>query len=405
LIPAQWGNAVTDEILNVIQAAGLTPDEVQNNQLLAAIRLLDKQPVLLNDTGVANAYTATNAPALTSLPAKGFVQRVVIANANTGPSTYAPDGLAARPIYGLGLQPLQGGELPAGIAVLMYLVQAGVNGGNGAWVLIESLGGSAQIALATKSMHALQFSQLSGVVGSVRNAKMSLTAASALATFTADEVIVETALGGLQYRISNFNKTINVSTVGAGGMDTGVPSASGFVSIYAIYNPTTQASALLACIQPVSNGSTYTGANMPAGYTASALVASWPITAASILSVGFLSDRTVAIPAVSVLNSSAIVSSQASLSITNAVPLNARSINGYVSVSSTSASNLGVTLFSSASVTGGAQPFIWGSCPPNALQSGGFSGLQIALQGVIGYTTASTVGTPNFQININSYTF
>ncbi|WP_236189303.1 hypothetical protein [Pseudomonas pharyngis] len=244
-----------------------------------------------------------------------------------------------------------------------------------------------------------------GVVGAVRNAKMSLTTASSSATFTADEVVVETAIGGLQYRLSSFNKTINVSTVGAGGMDTGAPSPSGFVSIYAIYNPTTQASALLACIQTVSNGSIYTGANMPSGYTASALVASWPITAASILSVGFLSDRTVAIPAVSVLNSSAIVSSQASLSISNAVPSNARSINGYVSVSSTSASNLGVTLFSSSSVTGGAQPFIWGSCPPNALQQGGFSGLQIAVPSVIGYTTASTVGTPNFQININSYSF
>ena len=37
LIPSQWGNAVTLEILNVIQAAGLTPDEDDNTQLRAAI--------------------------------------------------------------------------------------------------------------------------------------------------------------------------------------------------------------------------------------------------------------------------------------------------------------------------------------------------------------------------------
>jgi hypothetical protein len=38
LIPATWGNSVTQEILNVIQAAGMTPNEVSNNQLLAALR-------------------------------------------------------------------------------------------------------------------------------------------------------------------------------------------------------------------------------------------------------------------------------------------------------------------------------------------------------------------------------
>ncbi|MGX4726167.1 gp53-like domain-containing protein [Pseudomonas corrugata] len=37
LIPAQWGNAVTEELLNVIESAGLTPDEDNNAQLLAAV--------------------------------------------------------------------------------------------------------------------------------------------------------------------------------------------------------------------------------------------------------------------------------------------------------------------------------------------------------------------------------
>ncbi|CAI8864760.1 MULTISPECIES: gp53-like domain-containing protein [Pseudomonas] len=38
LIPATWGNGVTQEILNVVQAAGMTPNEASNNQLLAALR-------------------------------------------------------------------------------------------------------------------------------------------------------------------------------------------------------------------------------------------------------------------------------------------------------------------------------------------------------------------------------
>lgn len=38
LIPASWGNGVTQEVINVIQAAGLTPSEQQNNQLLTALQ-------------------------------------------------------------------------------------------------------------------------------------------------------------------------------------------------------------------------------------------------------------------------------------------------------------------------------------------------------------------------------
>lgn len=37
LIPAVWGNSVTQEILNAIKAAGLTPDEARTDQLATAI--------------------------------------------------------------------------------------------------------------------------------------------------------------------------------------------------------------------------------------------------------------------------------------------------------------------------------------------------------------------------------
>jgi hypothetical protein len=63
LIPAAWGNAVTDEILAVIAGAGLTPDESAYDQLLEAIETLiasgavtyeNSAAVLLAD-GVASA--------------------------------------------------------------------------------------------------------------------------------------------------------------------------------------------------------------------------------------------------------------------------------------------------------------------------------------------------------------
>lgn len=40
LIPSAWGNAVTEELLNVILAAGLEPSEEQQDQLLKAVRKL-----------------------------------------------------------------------------------------------------------------------------------------------------------------------------------------------------------------------------------------------------------------------------------------------------------------------------------------------------------------------------
>ncbi|PYY87083.1 hypothetical protein DNK59_11145 [Pseudomonas sp. TKO26] len=40
LIPSVWGNAVTDELLNVIRAAGIVPAEADHSQLVAAIKKL-----------------------------------------------------------------------------------------------------------------------------------------------------------------------------------------------------------------------------------------------------------------------------------------------------------------------------------------------------------------------------
>ncbi|HGU5938085.1 TPA: hypothetical protein ACM98N_004228, partial [Yersinia enterocolitica] len=140
--------------------------------------------------------------------------------------------------------------------------------------------GSAAVAAALANLglsDVAHLPQLTGVIGTSRNAKMSVAAASATATFTADELIVQAVLGGRQYKLASFNKTINLATTGAGGMDTGTVPANGFVALYAIYNPTTQISALLAVnASSVVAPEVYGGSNMPAGYMASALVSVLP---------------------------------------------------------------------------------------------------------------------------------
>lgn len=186
------------------------------------------------------------------------------------------------------------------------------------------------------------------VAGSMRNDKMSVTSAGASATFTADEVIVETALGGMAYQLPSFSKTINLATTGAGGMDTGTAPVSGFVALYAIYNPTTNVSALLAANATAAAAPViYGGANMPSGYTASALVSVWPTNGSSQFIMAFQMNSVVRIPQVQVSTNLTATTYQA-ISLSAAVPKNAKAVLGYFRYIS-SASNAGGGFLAAAS--------------------------------------------------------
>lgn len=353
LIKAEWLNAIQRELIAVVQGAGLAPDKAKFDQVLTAIRTLNRQTVVLADVGTAGAYKAVNSPVLTALPVTGCIQCVNIATVNPGAATYQPDEVAARPIYGLGLQPLQGGELPVGVAVLMYLVQPGVNSGNGVWVLISSLGGASQVAPATKSQHAVQFGQVSGVVGQARNLKLSVPVASAMATLTADELVVETALGGLRYCLPSINKTINLASTGAGGMDTGLAPASGFVAIYVIYNPVSGASALLATnATSVKAPEIYGGANMPAGFTASALVSVWRTDSARLLAVGDQEGRRIETPFIGLLDINTDTATLVPVSISVYAPINAKRLSGQLVCGNNSAGGASIAMDIAGSLSG-----------------------------------------------------
>lgn len=64
LISSEWGNAVTDELLNVIRAGGKQPAEAEHDQLLAAIQKIvrdsippEKIRTTLAEYGITDAYT------------------------------------------------------------------------------------------------------------------------------------------------------------------------------------------------------------------------------------------------------------------------------------------------------------------------------------------------------------
>ncbi|SPA44826.1 hypothetical protein [Cupriavidus taiwanensis] len=255
------------------------------------------------------------------------------------------------------------------------------------------------------NLKAASRAQSIGIVGAVRNARMSVAAASAIATFSADEVVVETALGGLVYRLPNFSKTVNLATVGAGGMDTGTAPANGYVALYAIYNPTTGASALLAKdatsgVQP----EVYGAANMPAGYTASALVSVLRTNGSSQLTACFQVDRAIYIGTLTALTTSTVSGAFTSFAISSIVPPNAKAITaGSVQAGSSATSTVAVSVAGS-SVGFGA---ISASFATNSAQAYTVPMPRIALltPQTLYYSASNTAGTPTYVINISGYEF
>lgn len=293
------------------------------------------------DTGAVNAYVGVYAPVLTL--ANGLTVGLKAANANTGASTF--NGL---PLVGLNHAALQGGEIVAnGILALRYNSSLG----GGSWILVSSSGGALQVAPASKSQHAVQLGQVSGVVGSTRNFVMNIAAASASATATADEVIVESALGGLRYCLTGFNKNINLAITGVGGMDTGAAPASGSVAIYAIYNPTTGVSGLLAVNASGGVAPEICAGVMPAGFTASALVSARMTSPSGQFTVGTQLDRAIACPAQTVFNNTPTNVTVTALGL-SPLPWNAKRISGNMTIAASSASALSVAVYASLAGTG-----------------------------------------------------
>lgn len=235
-----------------------------------------------------------------------------------------------------------------------------------------------------------------GIIGSARNVKMSVATASASATLTADQIIVGASLSGQAYRLASFSKTINLATTGAGGMDTGTAPVSGFVALYAIYNPTTGISALLGVNATSAVASNvYTGASLPAGYTASALLSVWPTNSSAQLVVGAQKDRDIRITRSTALTTSVQQGSFTSVSLANIVPPNAVSAVGdFAIVNATS-----VTTNAVASASSGLAALF---SPAGVTNSQSAYNIPIITQQTLFYLTVWT-GSGSFQMQVSGY--
>lgn len=242
---------------------------------------------------------------------------------------------------------------------------------------------------------------LTGVVGQSRNAAINITAASATATWTADEIVVETVLGGTQYRLNNLTLSVNLASIGVGGMDAGTAPVSGFVALYVIYNPVSGAKALLATNATAATASEiYDGAAMPSGYTASALVSVVPTNSSGQIIPLIQFGRETTIPQFTAVSTTAAPSTFTALSIASIVPKNAISCSGSQSATTSS---------SGQSVAGALS----GSPNGSALGNRGFGGitqvtvpfidLPLPTRQTIYWSMSTTGGTLTSTINITGY--
>lgn len=242
-----------------------------------------------------------------------------------------------------------------------------------------------------------------GVVGKSSGLSMKLVNGATTATLSADQLVVGSALGGLTYQLASFTATINLASVGVNGMDVSVAPVSGFIGIYAIHNPQTGAKALLAVNASSSKlTQVYSGANMPSGYTASALVAVVPTTAARAFVNGLFFDRSFQYGnqlGITVLSRATSQTSMLTLSIAAAVPLNAVSCGGTLNGGSTAASVIAVAVTSD---TASDQQQVSVSGALGVV--GGFRDLTLPTPQQMAYSTNSSAGTPSFVINITKYT-
>ena len=242
------------------------------------------------------------------------------------------------------------------------------------------------------------------IIASTRNAKMSVTSASASATFTADEIIVQISLGGLAQNLSSYSQGINLAATGAGGMDTGAAPASGYVSLYAIAKADGTKN-ILACNVTTSSGSIYSGANMPSGYTYSALIGVWPTNGSSQFIVAYQIDRRLYRAKVDIVNTTGNTSYSSGVSITGAVPPNAKTWSG-IAGSATSAGNNTVAV--AADTNGTAEQI--GSSTGSAAPIDSFNGAgSIIDMPIIAATSAAVFWKSgngnNVLISITNYTF
>jgi hypothetical protein len=262
------------------------------------------------------------------------------------------------------------------------------------------------------------FNQISGVVPptavpavsapTYRNLKASLTTTNTSIQVLADAVVVTSALsGGSPTYIGNYNQTFNGINVGPGGMDVGAMPANGWLALYAIYNPTTQTASILGYNCATACGTIYAGANMPAGYTQSALLTTLKTNASSSLVPTYVRDKKVWTQNAVAISTNINIATASAVSLASSVPPNAVSFTGWYQLTcgtTPGAVTTSINLYADAS-NGVASAAAANCASVNGATFDGYIPEYPMGANQTLYWTATVAGTsPTVSVNINGYT-
>lgn len=247
----------------------------------------------------------------------------------------------------------------------------------------------------------------SALAGATRNLVIAYSTATELVV-AADEIQVAASLGGATTIVSSLSVTLNIGTTGLNGMDTGSASASAGLSLYAIAGPG-ETPGVLACLGSTSNGTIYSGAHMPTGYTQSALIGSYLMNGSAQFNSFNQLDRQIVLDTPIPVLSNGTATSWTEISLSGVVPNNAKICSGSASI--VIAASGGENDLSIASDNTGAGSIAI-SCRPGAATGGGntysigvpFSGLFLLTAQAIWYRFSTITGGSG-NILINGYSF
>ncbi|MDR6583818.1 phage tail protein [Herbaspirillum frisingense] len=273
--------------------------------------------------------------------------------------------------------------------------------------IVEEGGGVVDGSSTSQVLDSLQ-AMFGGAIGAATNLRAVQAAAASTLAWTADAVVVKAALAGRTYVLTAFNQTVDLTKVGVGGMDVGAAPSNGYVGIYAIANPKTGLRNIIAVNATAARApEIYGGANMPAGYTHSALIGVWPTDATGKLKIGGQNGRRVAFPSVSVLSTTVSVGSRTALSIASAVPKNARQTRGNMSLGNgtnvSQDTNMNLSSDASGSCAVAAQVALTSASGTGVTET--FDNLEIFVEQTIYYQLITSSGSPSYTVSINGYSF
>ncbi|GAB7525313.1 hypothetical protein [Paraburkholderia sp. 2C] len=244
--------------------------------------------------------------------------------------------------------------------------------------------------------------QSSPAVGAVRNLKASLIAAGTSIAFTADEVGVKSALGGVATILPSFSETVTTTGSGIGGVVGTALVASKWAGIYAAWGPTVGAG--IFCTGGTALFPEVYGGTLPSGYTESALISVWPLDTNAHFAIASQFDRSIGFPSTAALNNGTVTSITA-LSVASILPLNAKSTSGSITYGNSASSTSGGVFVYENAGSSGTQAISASVAVGNSSYGSTFNRLKITLAQSIYYATVTNGGTPSFAIGINGYEF